>query len=259
MRRSVDVEELLDGPLDDPAALRGNLRDLERANRWLGGVALSAHGIDALAGDRETLTLLDVGTGAADIPAALLARAVRAGRRLRITGIDSRPEVLAAAIARRPWLRDAAGLELQVGDGGSLPFPDRSFDVAHASLLVHHLDPGAAVVLFREMSRVARRGIVVNDLLRGRGAWLGAWLLSRLTTRNRYTRIDAPLSVRRAYTVGELTALIAAAGLRVELARIGGPLGHRVVLAATAAPVGPKAPGALSDTGGGASDARARA
>ena len=28
-----DVEELLDGPLDDPAALRGNLRDLERVNR----------------------------------------------------------------------------------------------------------------------------------------------------------------------------------------------------------------------------------
>ena len=66
------------------------------------------------------------------------------------------------------------------------------------------------------MGRVARRGIVVNDLLRGRGAWLGAWLLSHLATRNRYTRNDAPLSVRRAYTVGELTSLIAAAGLRVE-------------------------------------------
>ena len=252
MRRSVDVEEMLDGPLDDPAALRGNLRDLERANRWLGGVTLSAHGIDALAGDRETLTLLDVGTGAADIPAALLDRAVRSGRRLRITGIDSRPEVLAAAVARRPRLRDAAGLELQVGDGGSLPFPDRSFDVAHASLLVHHFDPGAAVVLFREMSRVARRGIVVNDLLRGRGAWLGAWLLSRLATRNRYTRYDAPLSVRRAYTVGELTALIAAAGLRVELARIGGPLGHRVVLAATAGPRATGAPAGARATDAGA-------
>jgi SAM-dependent methyltransferase len=238
MRRSVDVEELLDGPLDDPATLRGNLRDLERTNRWLGGAALSAHGIDALAGDRETLTVLDVGTGAADIPAALLARAARAGRRLRITGIDTRPEVLAAAIERRPRLRHTDGLELQVGNGSSLPFPDRSFDVAHASLLLHHLDPGAAVVLLREMSRVARRGIVVNDLIRSRGAWLGAWLLSRLATRNRYTRHDAPLSVRRAYSVGELTALIAAAGLRVESLRIGGPFGHRVVLAATAGPAG---------------------
>ncbi|HUP54715.1 MAG TPA: methyltransferase domain-containing protein [Methylomirabilota bacterium] len=248
MRRSVDVDELLDGPLDDPVALRGNLRDLERVNRWLGGVALSAHGIDALASPREALTVLDVGTGAADIPVALLERAARSGRRLRITGVDSRPEILEEAVARRPRSRDVAGLELQVGDGRSLPFPDRSFDVAHASLLVHHLEPSAAVTLFREMRRVARLGIVINDLRRGRGAWLGAWLLSHLATGNRYTRHDAPLSVRRAYTVGELTALVAAAGLRVESVRIGGPLGHRVVLVATAAPAGVEAASAGART-----------
>ena len=38
MERRTDAVELLDGPLDDPAALRGNLRDLRRINRWLGGV-----------------------------------------------------------------------------------------------------------------------------------------------------------------------------------------------------------------------------
>jgi ubiquinone/menaquinone biosynthesis C-methylase UbiE len=236
MRRSVDVKELLDGPLDDPAALRGNLRDLERANRWLGGASLSARAIDRLAGDRGTLTVLDVGTGAADIPLALLARAARNGRRLQVTGIDNRPEILAAAVARRPQLGSTDGLELQVGDGRALPFPDRSFDIAHASLLVHHLEPSVAVALLREMGRVARRGIVINDLRRNRLAWLGAWLLSRLVTGNRYTRHDAPLSVRRAYTLAELTSLMAAAGLRVEASAIGGPFGHRMVLAAKAAP-----------------------
>lgn len=236
MKRQADVEELLDGPLDDPDALRGNLRDLERVNRWLGGTRLSARAIDALAGDRETLTVLDVGTGAADIPVALLARAARDGRRLRVTGIDSRPEVLVAAVARQPRLGMTPGLELHVGDGRSLPFPDRSFDIAHASLLLHHLEPTTAVAILREMSRVARRGIVVNDLLRGRLAWLGAWLLSHVATRNRYTRYDAPLSVRRAYTAAELTSLIAAAGLRVQSSARGGPFGHRVALAATDAP-----------------------
>ncbi len=237
MQRRSDAEELLDGPLDDAAALRGNLRDLARANRWLGGVGLSARAIEALAGDRETLTVLDVGTGAADIPLSLLQRAAREGRGLRVTGIDSRPEVLAAAVARQPGLALTPGLELHVGDGRSLPFPDRSFDIAHASLLLHHLEPATAVALLREMSRVARRGIVVNDLVRSRVAWLGAWLLSHVATRNRYTRHDAPLSVRRAYTVAELTALIAAAGLRVVGSALGGPLGHRVVRAATAAPL----------------------
>lgn len=236
MKRRSDVEELLDGPLDDPAALRGNLRDLERVNRWLGGTALSARAIDALAGDHGSLTVLDVGTGAADIPVALLARAARNGRRLQVTGIDSRPEVLVAAVERQPRLGMTPGLELHVGDGRALPFPDRSFDVAHASLLIHHLEPAAAVTLMREMSRVSRRGIVVNDLLRSRVAWLGAWLLSRVATRNRYTRNDAPMSVRRAYTVAELASLMAAAGLRVATSAVGGPFGHRVVLVATVSP-----------------------
>jgi len=104
-------------------------------------------------------------------------------------------------------------------------------------MLLHHLEPTAAVAVLCEMSRVARRGIVVNDLLRSRFAWLGAWLLSHLATRNRYTRYDAPLSVRRAYTVPELTSLIAAAGLRVQASTVSGVFNHRVVLTATAAPV----------------------
>jgi hypothetical protein len=62
MDRRIDAVELLDGQLDDPAALAGNLRDLRRINRWLGGVRLSADAIDALAAHREQLTVLDVGT-----------------------------------------------------------------------------------------------------------------------------------------------------------------------------------------------------
>ena len=63
------------------------------------------------------------------------------------------------------------------------------------------------------MGRVARLGIVVNDLDRSRLAWLGAWLLGHLLTGNRYTRHDAPLSVRRAYRLDEAVALLRAAGL----------------------------------------------
>ena len=82
MDRRIDAVELLDGPLDDPATLVGNLRDLRRINRWLGGVRLSADAIDALAAHREQLTVLDVGTGGADIPVALLARAEKRARGL---------------------------------------------------------------------------------------------------------------------------------------------------------------------------------
>ena len=43
MERLAGAQELLDGPLDDPATLAGNLRDLRRANALLGGVRLSLY------------------------------------------------------------------------------------------------------------------------------------------------------------------------------------------------------------------------
>jgi ubiquinone/menaquinone biosynthesis C-methylase UbiE len=223
--------ELLDGPLDDPDALAGNLRDLRRINRLLGGVRASAAAIEALAAHRAELTLLDVGTGGADIPLALVGSSER-GRRIDIVGIDSRPEIVAAA-------RSAAAeasvtvdrLDIQLGDGRSIPYPDRSFDIAHASLLVHHLEPEAAVEVLAEMARVARLGVIVNDLDRTRLGWLGAWLMGHLLTENRYTRRDAPLSVRRAYRADEVADLLRRAGL-VPVSTVRAAFGQRYAIAA---------------------------
>src|SRR5262245_57735387 len=146
MDRAADTPELLDGPLDDPDELRGNLRDLRRINRLLGGTSLSRRAVARLVGDAagDGICVLDVGTGAADIAVAL--REVGVGRRsIEVVAVDSRPEVLAAARALDPSLERRRGLELQVADGRGLPFPDAAFDIAHASLVVHHLEPDEAV------------------------------------------------------------------------------------------------------------------
>jgi ubiquinone/menaquinone biosynthesis C-methylase UbiE len=231
MQRRTEVAELLDGRLDDTATLTVNLRDLRRVNRWLGGVRLSADGIDALAAHRPELTVIDIGTGGADIPLALLERARTRRRGLTIVGIDNRPEVLAAAPVANPAVATAPGLKLYLGDGRSLPYPDRSFDVAHVSMVVHHLAPDAAVELLREMARVSRLGVVVNDLDRSRLGWIGAWLLSHLLTSNRFTQHDAPLSVQRAYRAEEMAAMLRQAGL-TPVRTLRGAFGQRYAIAA---------------------------
>lgn len=250
MHRLADRAELLDGPLDDAAALRGNLRDLRRANRWLGGAALSRSALVALATgfhhdlrvgrvdwhDRP-VSVLDVGTGSADIPLALVGWTAARGLQLRIEAIDERHEIVEAARARaasaEPQVRDA--ITLQVAGGPPLPYPDDAFDVAHISLVAHHLEPAELEQLLREMCRVSRAGVIVNDLSRGLLTWLGAWLLAHLVTRNRLTRHDAPLSVRRAYRVPELAQMASRAGL-LEVARFPGFLRHRYAIAFVAAP-----------------------
>lgn len=241
MRRLGGARERLDGPLDDPATLRGNLRDLRRVNRWLGGARLSRDAIGALLrvagpGDERgrPLRVLDVGTGAGDIPVALLTAWRHGAIDAHVTAVDSRPEVIRAAMALDPGLAATPGLELAVADGRALPYPDGAFDVAHASMVLHHVEPAETGAFVRELARVARVGIVINDLDRGRLAWCWAWILAHLLTRNPLTRHDGPLSVRRAYTRPEARAIVEAAGLRV-VHEAEAPFGHRWAIAAVRA------------------------
>ena len=235
MDRTVEVDELLDGPLDDTRALVGNLRDMARINRLTGGATLSLRAIERLGvlGERsgDVHAILDVGTGAADIPMRLLAEARRRGSSLAVTASDSREEVLAAARIARPALDRTPGLTFAIADGRRLPWPDGSFDVAHASLVLHHLSADDAVAFLGELRRVARSGVVVNDLVRGRHFWLGSWVIVHAVGSSRFTRHDGPLSVRRAYTRAELHDLVTAAGLTPLAARFGFA-GHRVAIAA---------------------------
>jgi ubiquinone/menaquinone biosynthesis C-methylase UbiE len=227
--RLTGVEEFLDGPLDDPAALQGNLRDLRRINRLTGGASLSVRAIRGLLPGGGSV--IDVGSGGADIPVLLLADARRRGAELQVTATDSRQEVLDAAMAVRPGLERVAGLTLALADGRGLPWPNGAFDVAHSSLVLHHLEADDAIAFLRELRRVSRRGIVVNDLARGRLAWLGAWLMTHTLATATYTRHDGPLSVRRAYTRREMEGMLREAGLEPTATYVGFA-GHRYAIVA---------------------------
>jgi SAM-dependent methyltransferase len=211
--RHRDAVELLDGARLDGRALAGNLRDLRRANRCLGGLAvLRRHLWRAIAAlpAEAPVRVLDVGTGAADVPLALAAWARRQGRQARVVGLDHHTQVVEYAAQQA---RGESAVRLVRGDARALPFPDAAFDYAVCALTLHHLAPDDAVTALAALARVARRGIVVTDLERGWPAYAATWLWSHACTANPLTRHDGPLSVLRAYTAAELRALAAAAGL----------------------------------------------
>ncbi len=174
------------------------------------------------------MTVLDVGSGGADIPVRLARWARRRGRRLRLIAVDRDRQIL--EVARR---RAAAYPEISLvqADGLHLPLRAGGVDAAISSLTLHHLEPAVAPQLLREMARVARIGFVVNDLIRSRVAYALVWLATRLFAWHRMSRHDGPLSVLRAYTPEEIGSLAARAGLsgirvvrhplRVRLAVVG--------------------------------------
>jgi SAM-dependent methyltransferase len=201
--------ELLDQPAHDYNALADNIQDLRELDRYLGGTLLTWWALWPLLRElpRSTpATLLDVATGGADGPRGLVARARRHGYDLRPFASDRLADVL--RLARTAGAR----FPLIQHDALAIPLPDRAIDFVTCSLALHHFDPPAAVALLRELHRVARRGVIVNDLRRSRLAYWGARLLA-LGPWHAMARHDGPLSVLRAYTIAEIRALVTQAGL----------------------------------------------
>lgn len=194
--------EILDDPATDADVVRRSLSDVARANALFGGrraVCMELERVMAAAGG-AALTMLDVGTGCGDVPAAARELARRTGVRLRTFALE-----MSATLAR-----SASGPDLPMvrGTALALPFRDRAFDIVICSQLLHHFDDTHAAEVLREMDRVARRCVIVSDLRRSWLAAGGIWLASWPLRFHPVSRHDGVLSVLRGYTVPELRALV---------------------------------------------------
>jgi ubiquinone/menaquinone biosynthesis C-methylase UbiE len=205
--------ELLDGAIPDQAELALNFRDIRRVNHLLGGTSAVLRHLPSIVAslpDDQPVSILDLATGSADIPVAIARWATRHDRAVEIVASDSSEEILALA---REYSAGYPEIELARYDARHVPLPDASFDIVLCSLALHHFAPDDATLVLREMHRLARTALILNDLARSRIGFAAAWVAARLTTRNRLTRNDAPLSVRRAYTPAELESMLRRAGI----------------------------------------------
>jgi ubiquinone/menaquinone biosynthesis C-methylase UbiE len=216
----------MDQPAASPESLRRSLVFIRRINRWLGYARATISHLDRFSRSwksGETIRIVDFATGAADIPRAILRWAASRGFNLRIVGVDLHPTTLGIAAQED---RDAR-MSLVRGDALDVPFADGSFDYALTGMFLHHLSEDQAVGVLREMDRVARRGIIAADLLRHRRA--AAWISLLTLWSDPMVRHDARVSVRQAFSRGEVLALQRRAG--VEYARYYRHFGHRFALA----------------------------
>jgi ubiquinone/menaquinone biosynthesis C-methylase UbiE len=158
----------------------------------------------------NAFSFLDLGTGAGDIPAAVARWARSEGIAVKIVGVDR--DQVTLDFARRVT-GTCPEISLVHADVLCLPFAPSSFDFVHASQLLHHFNEEEIVALLKDCSKIARRAVLVSDLIRHPLAYYGIGALTRLFSRNPMTRNDAPLSVKRAFTLGEWKALFNRAGL----------------------------------------------
>ena len=189
--------EHLDDPRTDDAVRERSIRDVVRANTLLGGArAVMRELRRAMPAGSATLTLLDVGTGLADIPLRARRVAVRRATALTTIGVDASESLVRASRSRL----DAA----VCADARRLPFADASVDVVICSQLLHHFEDDEIGAVLAELSRVARLRVIVGDLRRSHLAAVGFWLLSWPLRFHPVTRHDGVTSVLRGFTGAEL-------------------------------------------------------
>lgn len=206
--------ELLDDPSANPAAVAESLRNLGRANRWFGGAAAVRFGLArTLVGvpPGTTLSLLDLGTGLGDLPGVAVRWGAARGIRLMPVGLELNP--VAAALASR------AGVPTALACAGTPPVRDKSVDVVLVSQVAHHLTEASVVHLLQTCNRLARRAAIVADLRRSPIARPAYWCGARLLGFDPVTVADGMTSIRRGFSRGEMSSLMARAGIngRVDL------------------------------------------
>jgi 2-polyprenyl-3-methyl-5-hydroxy-6-metoxy-1,4-benzoquinol methylase len=188
--------EILDDASVDADTRVRSIRDVTRSNRLFGGRAAAVGAFAGAVSAGRPVTVLDVGTGLADIPDAIR----RQHGTATVIGLDEAADLLGEASGR---------LDHAVcGSARSLPFRDASIDVVVCSQLLHHFADEELGDIIAELNRVARSRVIVADLRRSWLAAAGFWLASFPLRFHPVTRHDGVVSVFRGFTAAELGAAV---------------------------------------------------
>jgi len=165
----------------DPTELRAALEFIRKVNSLLGYTRATLSHLKRFSRSwkkGQRIDILDLATGSADIPRAILKWARQEGHDVHIVGLDRHPVTVREA---EEGGRDER-LRIVQGDVFNLPFAAGSFDYVLTAMFLHHLDDQEVVQVLRSMGSIARRGVVVADLLRHYRAYLWVTLLTSFST-----------------------------------------------------------------------------
>jgi ubiquinone/menaquinone biosynthesis C-methylase UbiE len=189
------------------------LREIRFINQRLGDTAaLRASLLQDIEEKRLTeFSVLDVGAGSGELLKEIAEFARRSGRQVRLAGLDLN-EISAQSVKNES--RENPEISAVRGNALSLPFANGAFDYSICSLFTHHLTDEQIPCVLSEMSRIARRGIVVIDLERSAMAWFLYRLFCLAFRISPLVKEDGLLSIRKGFRVNELEEIGNAAGLK---------------------------------------------
>lgn len=201
---------MLDRPQAASRELEHSLQSLRRLNAYFGSYGLVRSFLRLWLEPGASYRILDLATGSGDIPRMIVRWARERNIAVRIDAVDRQPAILEIA---RKWSSGYPEIEFIRADARN--FCDAmTYDVVCCSLALHHFSDRDALKVLRRACEMSHDKVLVADLDRNWFTWLCVQLLTTFVFRDRMTRYDARLSVKRAFSFAELEQLVHAAGWR---------------------------------------------
>ncbi len=203
-----DEPELMDRPQPVSAELEADLLNLVSLNRHFGSHRLVLGFLSRWFEPAQSYRVLDLATGAGDIPRAIADWGRDRGVRIKIDAVDANPSTM--EIARKHSV-DYPEIQYVCGNVLDYETPE-SYDLVCCSLALHHFSEEDASRLLRRCRELSHRFVLVSDLERSVATLAGVYALTALFYRDPMTQFDGRLSARRAFSFSEMRALAEAAG-----------------------------------------------
>ena len=212
IERQLIPEKMDDPTLDRTQHVRA-LNGLRRINAWSRTASTLWREIALVASEQNgrPLKVLDVACGGGDLAVSLARYAKKQGIEIEVHGCDISPTAVEHATdnAQRNGVTSS---RFYVHNALEQTLPEQ-YDVITCTLFLHHLQDHEVVALLQNVAQSVQHTLLADDLIRNRtGYWL-AQLGCRVLSRSPIVHYDGPASVRGAYTMDEMKALAAKAGL----------------------------------------------
>lgn len=169
---------------------------------------------DMLRREMSACTVAEIGAGGGDFALWISSACRKAGVRVTVLAVDYDPRI--AAFARAAVAGDSS-VKVVESDWRDLDDNNAPIHYVYSNHFLHHLSDSDISEFLKRTWSLATHGILINDLHRSASAYIGWTILSSLLFRRSYTFSDGRTSIRKAFTLPEMTALIEQGGLANDL------------------------------------------
>lgn len=212
-KRSYQLE-LLDGDGISFDEIKLNMQELDTINSLLGGHAITIAGLKKILPHplpRRPIRIAEIGCGGGDNLIAIDRWSKKKNIRVEFIGIDIKQECIDFARTKQDEFN--APVEWVISDYKKIHWNENKPDVIFSSLFCHHFTETELAWMMEWMKDECELGFFINDLHRHFLAYHSIRLLTRVFSKSRLVKNDAPISVTRGFSRNDWSNILTAAGL----------------------------------------------